>query len=227
MFSLWVCAHWTWLVGWGCSEVQGLSPAWLLSQTSRVLCAKSRSEQRHSGLRGVVEEGISSAGNRQREKTKAVPGFPQQEVLWRKVKVLLSPGSEFPPCLCWESAGAMTDFGNNPARQTALKCSGADKTHRENFGVWPRSPHTFGAEWNPKLQDVGPAMGTHRCSVHVGKVRTDPKRAFFYCNGSNQTLMKACKSSCLCHGKRAALLLQQSSFVRLTLWITLTEIGCG
>lgn len=57
----------------------------------------------------------------------------------------------------------------------------------------------------PSFRALGaaPASGTHRWFVPVGcllweKVRTDPKRAFFFCNGSNQMLIKLVRAAGFC-----------------------------
>ena len=161
-----------------------------------------RAACRHSRLYGVVSEGISSAGKREREKTKVVPGFPEREVLCRKVKVVISPGSEFPGCFRASSAGAMPYAGSNPAQQAALTGSGADKMLRL-LAVCGRAPAEHGQGhpvcWGQSevpgcrlwvlLLRRAPGAGLCLFCLRREKVRTDPKRAFFY-NGSNQALIK-------------------------------------
>lgn len=108
----------TWLGGLGCSaswvhpphptEAQGPCPPRVAPFPNKpgVFCQVTGragwwSEQcRHvtPGFTVVFKRAFPLWGKREREKVKVVPGFPEREVLCRKAKVLISPGSEFPGC---------------------------------------------------------------------------------------------------------------------------------
>lgn len=134
-----------------------------------------------------------------------MPGFPEWEVLFWKVKVLIALGSEFCGCFRDGSTRARTIpyAGNNPAQQTASKCWEAHKTLRPC-----KSSCGAIAEVTPCVRSRG-NIGSYRFWVLLllclrQKVRTDPKKVLFL-------LVMGITKHCLSFNRKCAALLSQKN----------------